>query len=183
MKFFFTLLMSICATIVVAQTNLDFRTIETDFESGSQHSEQAGETLSAKNKLEKGSMVDYKAGKSIMLLPGFEAKAGTTFNAHIGKVIIVATASDEKAQLLNLTAYPNPFEGFTTIKYTLIKDSQVKLQVLDTRGKLIQNLVVDEEQKAGTYYVEFTNYSLNTGTYIYTLDVDGTLISKRLIRK
>ncbi len=68
--------------------------------------------------------------------------------------------------------YPNPFNPVTTISYSLGKPGRVKLQVFNGVGQLIQE-VVNTEQSAGTYSVQFDGMKLSSGIYIYRLTVNG----------
>jgi hypothetical protein len=50
--------------------------------------------------------------------------------------------------------YPNPFKEKTVIKYCVAYRTRVQLTIYNTAGEEIEKLV-DEEQKAGAYKVEF----------------------------
>ena len=50
--------------------------------------------------------------------------------------------------------YPNPFNDKTVIKYCVAYKTKVRLTVFDEDGNEIEKLV-DEEQKPGTYEVDF----------------------------
>lgn len=64
--------------------------------------------------------------------------------------------------------YPNPFNPSTQIAYSLPMNSQVKIQIFDLRGRLVQTML-DEFQTAGQHFVQFENSSLPTGTYFYKM--------------
>src|ERR1035437_1920644 len=68
--------------------------------------------------------------------------------------------------------YPNPFNPSTNINYTLPFDSKVTLEVYDITGERIGQLVNDE-QSAGYYSVNFNSSSLNkiisSGVYFYRI--------------
>ena len=70
--------------------------------------------------------------------------------------------------------YPNPFNPFTTISYSLISDGFVKLTVYDILGNVVK-ILIDEQQKPGTYDVKFDATELPTGVYFYKL-ISGNLI-------
>ncbi|MCE1189264.1 MAG: S8 family serine peptidase [Ignavibacteria bacterium] len=72
--------------------------------------------------------------------------------------------------------YPNPFNPTTRIKYSLPLSSSVKLEVFNTLGQRI-NVLVNTQQPAGVYEVDWKAGSLASGTYFYVLtvsSVDGT---------
>jgi hypothetical protein len=68
--------------------------------------------------------------------------------------------------------YPNPFNPKTIIKYqipkTQIKNQKVKLVLYNSLGQLIY-ILVDKQQSAGTYEVEFDGTNYPSGVYFYTL--------------
>ncbi|MCK9425809.1 MAG: YCF48-related protein [Ignavibacteriaceae bacterium] len=76
--------------------------------------------------------------------------------------------------------YPNPFNPSTIIKYRLAKSSFVNLDVYDVLGKQVAKLVNDQ-QSAGNYDLNFTADKLSAGVYFYTLKVDGKVKSKKMI--
>ena len=49
---------------------------------------------------------------------------------------------------------PNPFREKTTIKFCVAYKTKVRLEVLNSKVKLIK-VLIDEEKEAGTYEVEF----------------------------
>jgi hypothetical protein len=66
--------------------------------------------------------------------------------------------------------YPNPFTTTTTLHYELPRAAQVTLQVYDMLGREVATLV-DQEQGAGFYDVEFDGSALSPGVYLYRLQI------------
>jgi hypothetical protein len=64
--------------------------------------------------------------------------------------------------------YPNPFNPSTSISYSLEKDGFVTLKVFDMLGREVAELV-NENQYAGNYTIEFNAINLPSGIYIYQL--------------
>ena len=64
--------------------------------------------------------------------------------------------------------YPNPFNPTTTINYTLPSAGFTKLSVYNTIGEEVQTLV-NENQSAGTYNLNFNASDLPSGLYFYSL--------------
>lgn len=64
--------------------------------------------------------------------------------------------------------YPNPFNPTTTINYTLPNAGFTKLSVYNTIGEEVQSLV-NENQSAGSYSLNFNASNLPSGLYFYTL--------------
>ena len=81
----------------------------------------------------------------------------------------------------SLSNYPNPFNPTTTISYLIGKPGKVKLIVYDILGKEI-NTLINNEQKAGAYRVNFNGSSLPSGVYFYRLSMNGMGIeTKRML--
>jgi hypothetical protein len=73
--------------------------------------------------------------------------------------------------------YPNPFNPSTTIRYDLAKASSVKLVVYDILGRVVANLV-NENQAANSYKVDWNASQLSSGIYFYRIDArnqDGSM--------
>ena len=76
--------------------------------------------------------------------------------------------------------YPNPFNPTTTIIYEIPDASEVTITVYDMLGRKISTLV-DKQQIAGSYKVEFDGSNLPSGVYFYKLSAGGYSISKKMI--
>lgn len=68
--------------------------------------------------------------------------------------------------------YPNPFNPSTNIAYDLPVAGQVKIQVFNILGQLVQT-VVDTKQKAGRYKVSWDASRFSSGTYLLRIDFNG----------
>ena len=64
--------------------------------------------------------------------------------------------------------YPNPFNPSTTISYSVPEMEFVTLKVYDVLGNEITTLV-NEENSAGNYEVEFDATGLTSGIYFYRI--------------
>ena len=87
-------------------------------------------------------------------------------------------AQQTPAQFMLEQNYPNPFNPSTNIDYNLPFDSKVSLEVYNIIGNKIAQLV-NEEQLAGYYSVNFNSSSINrnisSGVYFYRITaVDKT---------
>ena len=76
--------------------------------------------------------------------------------------------------------YPNPFNPATTIKYDLPQNSDVTLKVYDVLGKEVATLVNENEQ-AGTYTVNFVANNLASGIYFYRINAGSFSQTKKFI--
>lgn len=79
--------------------------------------------------------------------------------------------------------YPNPFNAATTIAYTIPQKGNVELIVLDMLGREVDRLV-NQEQAAGEYRVQFSADRLASGCYFYRLKYGNkTHTGKMLLMK
>jgi len=71
------------------------------------------------------------------------------------------------------TGFPNPFRAATNIKYRLINKGNVKIQVYDANGKLLETLV-NQTLQAGEYQVEWQAGNRPAGVYNATISINDT---------
>ena len=81
--------------------------------------------------------------------------------------------------------YPNPFNPRTTIEYSLVKSTKVRLEIIDPRGRLVRSLV-DEEQSAGVQEAvwdgsDSNGRSVPSGVYFYRLRADELDETRRMV--
>jgi len=85
--------------------------------------------------------------------------------------------------------YPNPFNPSTTIQYTIplnekreTKNAEtfIHLNVFDILGKEIATLV-NENQKPGSYHIDFTGKNLPSGIYYYKLSAGNHSNIKKMV--
>lgn len=81
--------------------------------------------------------------------------------------------------------YPNPFNPTTTLSYVLESESIVKLNIYNTDGKHILELV-DEKKNMGNHEVSWNgldkfNQSVKSGVYFYNLQVGDFEQTKKMI--
>lgn len=76
--------------------------------------------------------------------------------------------------------YPNPFNPETTINYSINKASNVKLNIYDVLGRLVKELV-NENQLPGKYSVKFDGNNLSSGVYFYSINSGSTILTKKML--
>ena len=82
--------------------------------------------------------------------------------------------------------YPNPFNPSTVINYSLPQNSIVTLKVYDVLGREVATLV-NQEQRAGSYKVQFGNQNLtetrqiSSGIYFYRLIAGSYVQTKKML--
>jgi len=85
------------------------------------------------------------------------------------KVVKVESTSLPTTFTLNQN-YPNPFNPSTVISYSLPVDGAVKLVVTNVLGQEVKELV-NGQQTAGSYKINFNAQGLTSGIYFYNLNV------------
>jgi hypothetical protein len=77
--------------------------------------------------------------------------------------------------------YPNPFNPVTCIKYQIKTYGSVLVKVFDILGRE-KTTLVNQNQNAGTYLVDWNAEAISSGTYFYRLIVNGDIIdTKKMI--
>jgi Secretion system C-terminal sorting domain/Metalloenzyme superfamily len=93
------------------------------------------------------------------------------------KVIEVDLGSPSKLELSQ--NYPNPFNPTTTIKYSLPQPGNVKLTVYNLLGEQVSELV-NGFMEAGVHTINFNASELNSGIYIYKIEANGFVQSRKM---
>jgi hypothetical protein len=76
--------------------------------------------------------------------------------------------------------YPNPFNPVTRISYEIPKQGFVSLKIYDILGKEVKNLV-NEMKSLGFYSVDFDATGLSSGIYLYRLECNGNIETRRMV--
>jgi hypothetical protein len=92
---------------------------------------------------------------------------------------IIRTATPPLAFALEQN-YPNPFNPVTTIRYAVPHRSQVVMNVYNTLGQKVAELVKGEVE-AGIHEVKFDGKNLASGVYFYRLQAGNFVQTKKLL--
>lgn len=76
--------------------------------------------------------------------------------------------------------YPNPFNPSTVITYALPEAGFVSLNVYNLLGEKVATLV-EENMSAGSHSIEFNASDLTSGLYIYTIESNGYVFSRKMV--
>lgn len=111
------------------------------------------------------------------------------YYAHAGQLLEKASTLLEhftmqefispEGSVLKIKAYPNPFIEKVTVDYNLPDKAKVTILVSDALGRFVETLV-DEEQTAGQYSVDFKGKGYYFLYYITTLINDRVVSSKKI---
>jgi hypothetical protein len=76
--------------------------------------------------------------------------------------------------------FPNPATDYTIFEYIVKCKCQVKIEILDLQGKLIET-PANQVLGAGKYRTLFYTNNLSNGVYIYRVTMDNYSVTKKLI--
>ena len=76
--------------------------------------------------------------------------------------------------------YPNPFNPSTQIQYTLPEATQVTLEVFNSVGQKVMDLV-NRQQSAGYHTATFDASGLSSGVYLYKLTTPSFTKTKKML--
>lgn len=147
--------------------------------------------------------VEYKAGVSITLLPGFHAMKGVNFTAKIEnncrtnslqstEVEVVArqnsSSSESFSSPLNqsinpieLKVFPNPFIGTTNIQLELPSEVDVQMYLYNLQGQLLKKVLPLTRLPEGAHHLSMQANSLPAGIYLLILKTPKEVISRKLM--
>lgn len=127
-------------------------------------------------------------GSSATIWHRAAATDGSGLNVGTGSSVIlergVVTSSEagpevpEKVELKQ--NYPNPFNPATNISYSLPQQTDVQLKVFDMIGREVATLI-DQQQAAGAYTVNFDASQLSSGMYLYRLNTGSNTITRKMM--
>ncbi len=111
---------------------------------------------------------------------------GAVYTATLG----VVTSNDEIVldRTLGLINFPNPAQQEVTIRYRLHKPSRVAIEIFDTNGNPIREVLDETIQPPGQKEVNWNLKSYDgsrvaAGLYLYKLSIDGNVFTKKIIVK
>jgi uncharacterized lipoprotein YddW (UPF0748 family) len=115
-------------------------------------------------------------------LKAYNSLGESDWSTAFGFQTTSATSIDDlKQYAYNLWQnYPNPFNPTTAITYSIAKTSNVKLIIYNSLGQIVTTLV-NEQQKAGIYKINFSANNLSSGVYFYKLQADNYLAIKKML--
>jgi len=143
-----------------------------------------------------GANIEFKAGNLIRLLPGFRAKLGSEFRAHIlkpcddwnvAKQTVAGTqprgSGKEVVEVVmpELRVAPNPLNEFAEIRYTLHQNGMTDVEIYDALGHKLFILIGSLYHAAGTYTVQLQRAGLSSGVYVCMLRSGNRVVTKTIL--
>lgn len=126
------------------------------------------------------------SGGGVNLSLGFGPLPGDTIRLRYSQASCLAAAlnSSEAPASFDLDQnFPNPFNPSTTFRFALPKESFVDLKIYDINGREVASIIKNKYYDKGFYEqsFNFSQYSLSSGIYFYTLTTEDFKQTKRLI--
>lgn len=113
----------------------------------------------------------------------------TDFSGNEGAPVLVRVLTGldggPPARVLSLSAYPNPFNPATTLRYTVPAAGHVTIDVFDARGEKVARLV-DEDKVAGAYTAAWdgadqSRARVSSGIYFARIESAGSSRTYKLV--
>ena len=82
---------------------------------------------------------------------------------------------------MEFSCYPNPTQNSTTLTYKIIEATSVSLQVFNSMGSLIAELVNNQMVVPGTYKTQYNTTKLKAGIYYCVLNTGEKVSTKKLM--
>jgi hypothetical protein len=92
-----------------------------------------------------------------------------------------AGISEEVSAPFTYTMYPNPTTDNITVNYSLEESAKVQYVIYDLTGKKVQTEAATRFPGAQQQSIDVN--ALQAGTYLLSLNVDGSVITKRFVKK
>ena len=124
--------------------------------------------------------------KNLIYIAGADSSNGVLDLAFSESIDSTVTGIDDEEKSFvpnkyNLEQnYPNPFNPSTTISYQIPVPGKVTLKIYDILGREVTTLV-NKEQKAGNYKVNFDASGLASGVYFYRITAGQFVSVKKMI--
>ncbi|MBU6340976.1 MAG: T9SS type A sorting domain-containing protein [Bacteroidetes bacterium] len=94
----------------------------------------------------------------------------------------ISTVETSTLNSTNLSIFPNPFNGITTVTFNLPLDQSVDIKVFNMDGKLVEQLVQPTTiQQAGSHQVTFNGTTLPNGVYFVSFITGDHQETKRVV--
>ncbi len=98
------------------------------------------------------------------------------FKANTPKSLMV----NEKLNITFFKTYPNPFSSILNIEFKLAKIDDFKLELLDVKGQLIQQIAAQDNALPNLYSFQMNGSNLIGGVYVCRLTTGNKILSKKI---
>jgi len=99
--------------------------------------------------------------------------------------VVVSNRDDLITHDYSLTAFPNPFNPSTTIRYSLPHSTNISIKIFDVLGNEVK-LIEEGEKESGKHDVIWnginnSNQNVSSGIYLITLKTDRNFLTQKVI--
>lgn len=111
---------------------------------------------------------------------GFTTSDTTTMATDIRNFLNGTSAITENMSAVNdLSVFPNPANTEVKISFSLVKTSDVTIDVMDLTGRLVTN-VMNEKAQNGTITKSINTASISEGNYLVRITTNGVSTQQKL---
>ncbi|MFN3588685.1 MAG: PA14 domain-containing protein [Spirosomataceae bacterium] len=132
--------------------------------------------ISSESTIANNTSVAFTAGKSIVLLPGFEVAYGGVFSAKIEACI--RTAVSQELEKGHLTMLQDTSADYRQVIYQLPTAGRILLQIKKETGEVVQTLFQGVQQQAKTFIKWIPTQRMAAGKYQIVLSGEDWEISQ-----
>ncbi|HIG75145.1 MAG TPA: T9SS type A sorting domain-containing protein [Bacteroidetes bacterium] len=122
--------------------------------------------------------IAFSADGNTAWVINFGAPTGSDIKKYTKNDVAVENGAEVEGLTLGQNQ-PNPFSGRTEITFSLEAPGHTALRVYDVTGREVMTLV-DRTLVAGEHAATFDADGLAPGTYVYTLEFEGRVASRRM---
>lgn len=135
---------------------------------------QASDMVMGWNKITAGSDIQYHAGNSVVLRPGFHAQSGNVFRAWIngctgpknsGRWDTSTLRDATQVNMSNPSIYPNPADQWVRLQYQLTTEGDVSLTIFNALGAAVATPLQGQRQAEGQQNLDIPIGHLPQGIY------------------
>lgn len=89
----------------------------------------------------------------------------------------------ESKETLLVGPHPNPSDGVIELGIVMPLEAEVSLMIIDDRGRIVRNLIENQQLKAGFHSLPTDLSDLSNGVYVIRLIEGETIINRKLVKK
>lgn len=94
---------------------------------------------------------------------------------YIGDYILGVNDFNDNESIIDLNIFPNPLSTTGTLKLNLAQNADIRIEIIDITGKMIQSLPQGLMQR-GEHFIEFGVSTYPEGTYLLNVISDGQAV-------
>jgi alpha-glucosidase (family GH31 glycosyl hydrolase) len=112
----------------------------------------------------------------------FGTSTDSSYQVQIENIIYtnVPSLTPKNKVLFLYPNYPNPFNTYTVIRFSLNRTSQVILSLFDIQGRQV-DLLLCGQMRAGEHEIRLEAEHLPSGLYFYRLEAQGEIVTRKLL--